>query len=276
MSHEDITKANTLIESIDKRFENLETLTLKALDKEKAVDGELTCPITHELFVDPVFCTGDGQTYERSAIEKYLKHNTKSPISRLELQSTEIWPNFHARKLADMHRQGGDPEGRSNETQVVKKQIPPATLRRDLGGPQLFAPGWFPAPEFNDSDDEEYSGSDSSSESPSPRLPDEVTTFVGGTINWTSRLVSFNHLEAMRNAATGIGHRNVHKDLSWGWGLNGYLGMLDTEPFSREDLENSEQVEAGVWIDWDTRSMKTHSAVVRVLQTIYEEHGRPS
>ena len=118
---------------------------------------------------------------------------------------------------------------------------------------------------------------------PPRRHSDGLMIFTGGTINWTTRRVHFSFRKAMREAATGIGdsrtlnpNGSVHGPLSWGWGLNGYLGMLDTEPFSREDLENSEQVEAGVWIDWDTRSMKTHSAVVRVLQTIYEEHGRPS
>jgi len=77
----------------------------------------------------------------------------------------------------------------------------------------------------------------------------------------------------MREAATGIGdsrtlnpNGSVHGPLSWGWGLNGYLGMLDNENFSREDLGNSEEVEAGVWVDWDARLLRIHSAVISVIE----------
>jgi hypothetical protein len=33
---------------------------------------DLCCPITLELFVDPVTCVGDGETYERAAIERHI------------------------------------------------------------------------------------------------------------------------------------------------------------------------------------------------------------
>jgi|TARA_R110000851_G_scaffold332317_1_gene508083 hypothetical protein len=89
---------------------------------EKAIDGKLTCPITYELFEDPVFCAGDGQTYERSAIEEWFKENRTSPLTKSPMQSTEIYPNYHARQLADMLRQGAVPEGRSNETQAVQQK----------------------------------------------------------------------------------------------------------------------------------------------------------
>jgi SUMO ligase MMS21 Smc5/6 complex component len=39
---------------------------------------ELCCPITRTLFTDPVFAS-DGQTYERSAINKYVNaYNTRN------------------------------------------------------------------------------------------------------------------------------------------------------------------------------------------------------
>jgi len=43
----------------------------RAVDKlvEDAIQSKLTRPITYELFKDPVLCSGDGFTYERSAIE---------------------------------------------------------------------------------------------------------------------------------------------------------------------------------------------------------------
>jgi len=37
------------------------------------------CPITHELMTDPVI-DPDGNSYERSAIENWLKENSTSPI----------------------------------------------------------------------------------------------------------------------------------------------------------------------------------------------------
>ena len=117
-----VVDLNKAIESIDKRCEGLETLVTKALDKEKAVGGLLTCPITYELFVDPVFCAGDGQTYERSAIEEWFKERRTSPLNGLPLKSTKLYPNYHARKLADIRRQGSAPEGRSNELPGSQEQ----------------------------------------------------------------------------------------------------------------------------------------------------------
>ncbi len=37
------------------------------------------CPITHELMTDPVI-DPDGNSYERSAIESWLKEQSNSPI----------------------------------------------------------------------------------------------------------------------------------------------------------------------------------------------------
>ena len=47
----------------------------------KAVDdsaAEFLCPITQELPIDPVMAE-DGRTYERSAIEKWLREKKTSP-----------------------------------------------------------------------------------------------------------------------------------------------------------------------------------------------------
>ena len=38
---------------------------------------ELCCPITLLLFTDPVMCVGDGETYERSAIERHIADRQK-------------------------------------------------------------------------------------------------------------------------------------------------------------------------------------------------------
>lgn len=47
---------------------------------EYALD-ELTCPITGEIYVDPVLCVGDGHTYERHAAERWLANHTTSPLT---------------------------------------------------------------------------------------------------------------------------------------------------------------------------------------------------
>ena len=57
------------------------------------------CPITQELFVDPVICSGDGLTYERNAIEAWIAmRNGKglpmtSPTTCLEVASMVLVPN---------------------------------------------------------------------------------------------------------------------------------------------------------------------------------------
>ncbi|CAF1946976.1 unnamed protein product [Rotaria magnacalcarata] len=50
------------------------------------------CPITHELMVDPVI-DGDGNSYERGAIEDWLQRNGTSPITRAPLLVSDLRPN---------------------------------------------------------------------------------------------------------------------------------------------------------------------------------------
>lgn len=58
----------------------------------------LMCPITKLPMCDPVM-TADGHTFERSAIERWLKKNTRSPITNLTLPSTEVVPNYALRAI---------------------------------------------------------------------------------------------------------------------------------------------------------------------------------
>jgi hypothetical protein len=54
---------------------------------------KLLCPITLELFVDPVVAA-DGETYERSEIETWFAQgNTTAPLTTEELPSTALLPN---------------------------------------------------------------------------------------------------------------------------------------------------------------------------------------
>ena len=56
------------------------------------VPAEFLCPITEELFVDPVM-TCDGHSYERKAIEFWLQSHSTSPITNLNLTNKNLIQN---------------------------------------------------------------------------------------------------------------------------------------------------------------------------------------
>lgn len=60
----------------------------------------LLCPITHEMFVDPVKAP-DGHTYERSALEHALQINGLSPITRQPLKFEECVIDFTMLAMID-------------------------------------------------------------------------------------------------------------------------------------------------------------------------------
>ena len=59
--------------------------------KRKRDVSYLVCPITKDFFKNPVVAS-DGYTYESEAIEKYLKDNNVSPITKQPI-SNNIFPN---------------------------------------------------------------------------------------------------------------------------------------------------------------------------------------
>ncbi len=64
----------------------------------------LTCPITLDLFVDPVLAN-DGHTYERSAIVEWVKyHNGTSPMTRETIKLKELKSNRLIKQLSDQYR----------------------------------------------------------------------------------------------------------------------------------------------------------------------------
>jgi len=56
------------------------------------------CPITQDLMLYPVV-TADGQTYEREAIEEWLRGHDTSPLTGERLAHTGLTPNMMARGL---------------------------------------------------------------------------------------------------------------------------------------------------------------------------------
>ena len=53
------------------------------------IPHEFICPITLDLLQDPVLCSKDGYTYERSEIEK----QTISPMTRQPFNKSDLIPN---------------------------------------------------------------------------------------------------------------------------------------------------------------------------------------
>lgn len=49
---------------------------------------------------EPVVCTGDGETYEESAIKRWLLHDNTSPVTGQPLPAQrDLIPNFALRSL---------------------------------------------------------------------------------------------------------------------------------------------------------------------------------
>ena len=64
------------------------------------MDLDLDCPLTLELLRDPVFCA-DGHTYEREAIEDWLRAHETSPKTGLRLKHKHLVPNYQCRSLVE-------------------------------------------------------------------------------------------------------------------------------------------------------------------------------
>ncbi|EOD17969.1 hypothetical protein EMIHUDRAFT_61507, partial [Emiliania huxleyi CCMP1516] len=59
---------------------------------------DFICPITTEIMSDPVVAA-DGQSYERSAIERWLATKSTSPLTSAELESKGLFPNHSLRRM---------------------------------------------------------------------------------------------------------------------------------------------------------------------------------
>ena len=70
---------------------------------EDAVPNEFYCPITTELMIDPVMAS-DGFSYEREAIESWLRLKQISPMTNEQLKNKELLPNRQLKKLIDDYR----------------------------------------------------------------------------------------------------------------------------------------------------------------------------
>lgn len=93
-----LSQKDVLIESLTNEGKNL------AKDLSKGIDAFL-CPITREVMADPVICA-DGHTYERAAIQQWLRSNSRSPKTNRRLQSQELIPNHTLRSTIESMTEG--------------------------------------------------------------------------------------------------------------------------------------------------------------------------
>ena len=63
-----------------------------------ALKQDLRCPITLEVMRDPVIA-GDGHSYEREAIDRWLRGHRTSPLTGRVMASSQLLPNHRLRTL---------------------------------------------------------------------------------------------------------------------------------------------------------------------------------
>ena len=80
------------------------------------------CPITHELMVDPVI-DPDGNSYERRAIEDWLRQNGTSPITRAPLAAQDLRPNRALKAAIDEFRQATAASAQPSAAQAELKPM---------------------------------------------------------------------------------------------------------------------------------------------------------
>jgi len=80
---------------------------MKRLIKEHSniIPKDLICPITNELFIEPVI-TSDGITYEEKAIRCWLVNNDTSPLTGQKLENKNLLPNNVISKLVQNFYEG--------------------------------------------------------------------------------------------------------------------------------------------------------------------------
>eukprot|EP01083_Nonionella_stella_P185573 677030_1 len=69
----------------------------------ESIPSKFLCPISHTLMTDPVMAF-DGYTYEKTAIEEYLKKHKKSPKTKKEAHTLCTFPNLQMKQEIETYR----------------------------------------------------------------------------------------------------------------------------------------------------------------------------
>ena len=88
------------------------------------IPKEFICPITLSIMRDPVLMP-DGQTYERSAIEKALKSSPLSPLTKQPMKMKDATPNYALKSLIENFLNVGKmPEMPKHSAKIGENSIP--------------------------------------------------------------------------------------------------------------------------------------------------------
>jgi hypothetical protein len=91
-------------------------------------NDDLICPITWEIFRDPVIAK-DGHVYEREAITAWILQNGTSPLTREPLRIEDLQSDDHLRRLAGQQRPSIVSYNTSNQsTSIIMTRIHPEPL----------------------------------------------------------------------------------------------------------------------------------------------------
>ena len=98
------------------------------------VPNEFLCPINLTIMKDPVIMA-DGQTYEREAIEKALKKNPVSPITKQPLSMKDAKTNYALKSMIEKYlNKGENPLKKIEQPQKIdkKNQIKLKTFKAEV------------------------------------------------------------------------------------------------------------------------------------------------
>jgi hypothetical protein len=82
----------------------------------------LNCPITGDVMEDPLIFP-DGYTYEKSAIETWLRSHSQSPFTRQRMTMDQGMPNRAIRTMIEEAKAGGNanmPKASAPKPEIAK------------------------------------------------------------------------------------------------------------------------------------------------------------
>ena len=97
----------------------------------------LKCCITHEIMQDPVV-DPDGNSYEKTAIEKWLQTNSTSPITRSPLTLSDLTPNRALKNVIEQFLTGVDPSTKVSTTTGHQYDMSPVEFKCLSNGKKLM------------------------------------------------------------------------------------------------------------------------------------------
>lgn len=100
-----------------------------------AIPNEFMCPITMVVMKEPVLAT-DGYTYEKEAIQQWLRSNTISPMTREPMRFSDCRPNRALRDAIERWEKEKQPTGKSKQppkkTRHPHESSPPSATQEAL------------------------------------------------------------------------------------------------------------------------------------------------